>query len=147
MKKLLIGLTLMSSFTTLAAPTSVDLVGTFENSDGCRVYGAMCHDVNDNNTCRFELYKDGEHVITFGKGGKVSSFDGETMNAKDFGLRSTMIGVPVPVNKKAKFTINESWNDPGSYSEQTILGFDIEVRQGVLNKVVIECSDLKPVVD
>lgn len=138
MKKMLLLILLVSS----AMATTFDLNGTFENSKGCRVYGALCYNYQSN-TCRFEVYLDGEYAGAIGKGGKAEfSDEDDSISVKDKGLRSTMLGIPGIVNRSATLTNLEGYKDQGSYTDVSITGFDLEFKGGLLSKK-IECKNLR----
>lgn len=141
MKGLIFTLAILFSQASFAQIRSIDLVGTFENDQGCRVYGAHCYSLDINNPCRFEVYKDGEYVVSLGKGAKLESFNEKVIIAKDFGLRSGH-GIPTYVNKSARFDILDSFKDPYSYTDRTVVKFNLIVKSGMLNREVISCKNL-----
>lgn len=143
MTKLLVLIGLFAAQLSFAKIDSITLSGEFENNRGCRVWNAHCMYFEGENHCSLEIYKDGEYVTSLGKGSKIESFNEKTINVKDFGLRSTHAPIPSYVNRKAVITIKGSYQDPDSYADRAVSKFDIKVSEGVMNKTVIECKDLK----
>lgn len=147
MKRLLLAITIMTSFSVLGELASVDVSGTFINSEGCRAYQVYCtnfqaeDDDRPYNRCSFELYKNGKRIAHLGKGGKiVETIDGKII-AKDRGFRSTLVVVPEYKNVTATFHVNETYSDPTTFPETSIASFDLEVKKGLFGKK-ITCKDM-----
>ena len=147
-RKVLLSLAIfLSSISVFADIASVEVMGTFENSEGCRAYEVNCYHFEDEdseqyNRCSMEVFIDGEQVAYLGKRGKMIVAKGNKIVGRDKGVRSTF-SAPKYVNVKAEFTIKSDYVNPLSNSKKSVSSFDLVIRKGALGKEVANCKNME----